>query len=429
MALFIKNMLVATYVDDDPHAFLWVATAFKIWDVVFESGSPLMFPNEVADAEIIIGTLEPDAAAIFAPLTSNPKKMFLGLAGDDTFLLTAAPGEERYYDGGDGSDTFVFHGQAEAAIHGGEGLDILTASSATAPVRFDLLEESTARSLNAPSGLTLKSVEAIIGSAQDDEFHFLAVPFMTGIEGINGGAGSDTLIMPSGVDHHSAPDKYLDLTGGKYGNFTTIAGVENVIGGTGTDLIRGNGSVNIIAGLGGDDHIRAEGGADLVVGGDGDDQVWGGSGQDSLYGDADDDTLYGGGDNDRLYGGAGEDYIYGEAGNDSILGGANNDRIEGGLGNDTIRGEDGWDHIEGGAGTNVLYGGLNSDTFVFGHGVDYVMDFQPLVDRLMNQDFVNPGYSQSGSYVVVAGYAGTMYLANTVLADVQHAHDMGLLWA
>lgn len=429
MALFLKSMLAAAYLDDDPHAFLWVATSFKIWDVAFESGSPLMFPDEIADAEIVLGTLDPDAATVFAPVTANPKKVFLGLEGDDSFDLAPAAGEERFYDGGDGSDTFIFRDHAQASIHGGEGLDILNASAATTALRFDLSGESAARSLNAASGVIMNSVEAIIGSSKDDEFHFSEVPFLTGVQGVQGGAGSDTIVMPSSVSHHSVGDRYLDLASGKYGNFTTVAGIENVIGGAEEDRVRGSGSANRIVGLGGEDHIEAEGGDDYVRGGEGRDQIWGGAGNDTLYGDADDDRLYGGGDNDRLYGGAGEDYIYGEAGNDSILGGANNDRIEGGLGNDTIRGEDGWDHIEGGAGTNVLYGGLNSDTFVFGHGVDYVMDFQPLVDRLMNEDFVNPGYSQSGSYVVVSGYAGTMYLANTVLADVQHAHDMGLLWA
>jgi RTX toxins and related Ca2+-binding proteins len=70
--------------------------------------------------------------------------------------------------------------------------------------------------------------------------------------------------------------------------------IENAIGGSGNDILRGNGVDNILDG---------GAGADLIISG---------AGNDTLYGGEGNDRLYGGAGNDRLEGGIGADKLYGK---------------------------------------------------------------------------------------------------------------------
>ncbi|MBP3979795.1 hypothetical protein J8G26_03490 [Acidovorax sp. JG5] len=65
-----------------------------------------------------------------------------------------------------------------------------------------------------------------------------------------------------------------------------------------------------------------------------------------------------------VVGGAGADAITGGAGNDGLSGGGGNDRLSGGAGNDTLNGGDGNDRF----------------TYVWGDGADTITDFQSGVD-------------------------------------------------
>lgn len=87
--------------------------------------------------------------------------------------------------------------------------------------------------------------------------------------------------------------------------------IENVIGGSGGDVLFGN----------------------LVA-----NQIWGGEGDDTLYGDSGDDILFGDGGDDFLRGGDGDDTIDGGAGNDIMSGGTgiNVFRFREDFGNDVI---------------------------------------------------------------------------------------------
>lgn len=78
--------------------------------------------------------------------------------------------------------------------------------------------------------------------------------------------------------------------------FKTV--IENAVGGSGNDVITGNGVAN-----------RLQGGAgnDLIRGGNGGDVLEGQAGADKLMGDAGNDRLIGGAGADRLIGGAGSD--------------------------------------------------------------------------------------------------------------------------
>jgi Ca2+-binding RTX toxin-like protein len=131
---------------------------------------------------------------------------------------------------------------------------------------------------------------------------------------LQGGLGSDTLVGGAGVDTASYADRSnvvkvsLDATklwvvgqNGETGENDSIAAdIENLTGGTGNDLLRGNASPNIIRGGAGNDTLE------------------GGLGNDSLYGDAGNDLLYGGVGNDMLVGGAGADTLVGGDGDDFL---------------------------------------------------------------------------------------------------------------
>ncbi len=84
-------------------------------------------------------------------------------------------------------------------------------------------------------------------------------------------------------------------------------GIQNVIGGSGNDVI--DASIAAVS-----PHI--------------------------LYGMGGNDTLIGSDGNDTLYGGWGDDILNGGKGNDLLVGGDGNDTLQGGAGNDVIKGDD-----------------------------------------------------------------------------------------
>jgi Ca2+-binding RTX toxin-like protein len=77
----------------------------------------------------------------------------------------------------------------------------------------------------------------------------------------------------------------------------------------------------------------------------------GGSGADILTGDGNNNIIWGGGGGDTIVAGGGDDTVYGEAGNDSIDGGNGNDVIIGGGGTNTLAGGAGNDLLDDTAGT------------------------------------------------------------------------------
>lgn len=426
MTKVMARMVNSAFVDGNPDSMLWFTNVVEIWDVVFNQGSPLMFPDEVEGAEIILGTLEDDAAALFVPSTTTEKKMFLGLGGDDVFDISPAPQHDRYYDGGDGDDTFRMAGAAAGWIHGGRGEDVLDISSSASSVMITLNAED-AFSTTSP-GMQFSGIERVLGGSDDDEFIFTVAAFETGLYEISGGAGSDTLYLAE-APQHTASDRLLDLRNYLYGNAVEVYDIENVIGSANADIVYGDEVANIIAGLSGNDTLYGDEGDDFIRGGDGDDRIWGEVDNDILYGDGGHDVIYGGDGRDSIYGGAGNDQIYAGQDADWVSGGSGDDVIRGESGNDVLYGNGGWDTLDGGDGGNILTGGVGGDTFVFGFGTDFVMDFLVGVDRLRQH---NPGIltmSQEGADVVLNAGVGQMYLVNAHLQDILDAEASGLLWA
>jgi hypothetical protein len=92
-----------------------------------------------------------------------------------------------------------------------------------------------------------------------------------------------------------------------------------VLGGSGADVIAGNGYANALGGDTGDDVITGAGGDDRLFGGPGSDELDAGAGQDHLEGDDAGDVLVGGPDVDTFYGEDPLNASNGTTGRDQIL--------------------------------------------------------------------------------------------------------------
>jgi len=192
-----------------------------------------------------------------------------------------------------------------------------------------------------------------------------------------------------------AQNQVIDLRQGAFSSVGALIGnvaiamgavIENAIGGTGADQIRGNSADNRITGGLGNDSIDGGLGSDTVVfsgnrsqytitwngqtgtvtGPDGTDTITNveflqfadqtvaaaPTGGLNVAGDPTNDTMNGTQFNDTLGGLAGNDTINGLGGNDNLLGGS---------GDDVLNGGDGDDSLTGGLGNDVLNGGVGFD--------------------------------------------------------------------
>jgi hypothetical protein len=96
------------------------------------------------------------------------------------------------------------------------------------------------------------------------------------------------------------------------------AGLNVILGTSGSDNIVGTAGADCIVARGGDDVIDARGGNDVVSAGSGRDNVQGGFGNDRIFGRDGDDTIDAGPDNDTIDGGAGIDTCAGSSGTNTI---------------------------------------------------------------------------------------------------------------
>ncbi len=220
----------------------------------------------------------------------------------------------------------------------------------------------------------------------------------------NGGLGSDTvsyILSTEGVN----VDLSANHGSGGFAEGDTYEGIENVIGSTHDDTLRGDGAGNELSGLSGDDHLEGRAGNDTLKGGAGNDWLDGGEGQDYLDGGAGSDTVtyantetgknishivlsHENMQGDSVNGFATltetdtlsniehivatdtDDKILGNESSNSLLGKAGDDRLSGFSGNDVLFGGDGNDILEGGSGDDLLVGGSGRNTLIGGMGSD-----------------------------------------------------------
>ena len=237
--------------------------------------------------------------------------------------------------------------------------------------------------------------DRLIGGAGDDT--------------INGGRGADTIDGgPNGANGDtlsyagSRAAVRVNLGREEYSGGDaqgdTIRNIENVIGSSQNDWIRGDVWPNRLSGGAGNDTIMGGGGSasdgDILRGGAGNDALYGGAGNDTLEGGAGADRLFGGPDEDTISyegsksgveirlrnghasGGDAQGDVYKDV--ENVIGSAYNDKLSGshrpttgapGTGDNTLRGGRGNDQLYGGTGNDRLYGDAGHDR-VFGGGDD-----------------------------------------------------------
>ena len=193
---------------------------------------------------------------------------------------------------------------------------------------------------------------------------------------------------------------------------------EILIGGSGNDILTGNGLANTLTGNAGNDLLAGGSGNDLLLGNAGNDLLFGDAGSDSLVGGVGDDAYYPGiaptsaeTDNLTELPGEGSDIIFfadvinpvtfslalntaqlahmnctvqlnSGATFESLTGGQANDLLVGNDLNNSIFGYAGNDTLNGGAGSDELRGSQGNDTYVFSVASSIENDF---VFELPNQ--------------------------------------------
>jgi Ca2+-binding RTX toxin-like protein len=223
---------------------------------------------------------------------------------------------------GDGNDSVDFSATAaqlplERAV-GGEGADTLSAEDA-GPHLFD--GGPGADTLTGGSGadtlLGGAGSDALHGGASDDVLNGDGSGADPAADSIDGGPGSDRV---SYVDRHASVTVDLEqpAAAGQPGEHDTLSSIENIEGGLGADVLRGDDGPNQITGGG---VLDGRGGDDRLFGSRGPDRLLGGSGRDYLYGRGGGDRYSGGPGNDRLS-------LFDSPGADFPACGAGGDRVE-----------------------------------------------------------------------------------------------------
>jgi Ca2+-binding RTX toxin-like protein len=258
---------------------------------------------------------------------------------------------ELSIDGGDGDDEVIGNDDSDTVseLRGGEGADVLVGGDAGS---------------------------RLWGGAGDD----LLQGSPSTLSSLDGGTGADTIVGNGPYDKVVYTDRvrrvFVSLNGrrddGEAGENDLVLDVENVVTGSGADVIVGDSHANLILAGNGNDLVLAGAGrdrifadvcyppdeepfADRIYGQDGADDLWGCGGNDLLGGGPGPDYLEAGTGLDRVSGADGSDRIYGDAGGDALFGGNGADEVVGGTGRDAIAGGLGRDILAGFAGSDIFY--------------------------------------------------------------------------
>lgn len=336
-----------------------------------------------------------------------------GLGGD---YINGDTGNDEL--SGNAGDDFLYGADGDDTISGGDGDDLIDDSIATT---------GFVTAINGDDGDDLVTLSTGFG-----------LTFTAG--SVNGGTGSDTLLLLSNLDLTSVSLLNLEVLD-TYGNVATLT--ESQAEGF-LKLVNGNGesdgyvriagdpaalpvNINFSAALKGavpssgvtesrrldysgsnadetitggsqEDNIFGNGGNDSLRGFHGDDQIYGGADNDSLIGGSGDDYLNGGdqsapaiaalgagSDSDVLRGQAGNDILDGEDDKDTLYGEDDNDSLNGGSAGDRLLGGNGADRLIGESGNDVLIGGAGADVFVWFNptdGNDRIDDWTASDDQL-----------------------------------------------
>jgi Ca2+-binding RTX toxin-like protein len=327
------------------------------------------------------------AAGFTATLDAAGTATVTAAAGDTDILvlvenIAGGTGADRL--AGDGAANMLSGGEGDDTLSGRGGDDTLDGGvdGDTADYRYlstgitATLDSGSTATVTAAAGDTdmLVNIEDILGGSGDDWlFGDMVGNLVDGGAGddiLSGMDGDDTLAgrggvdsLDGGADTDTADYAYLatgftaslDSSGTATvtlaaGDTDELAGIENILGGAGSDFLDGDGSANVLDGGGGDDTLRGHSGDDTLVGGDGNDQARYGYSLAAITATIDAlgtvTVVAGAGDTDILVGVEG---IAGSSVDDLLVGDAGANLIGGNTGNDTLSGRGGNDTLAGGA--------------------------------------------------------------------------------
>jgi Ca2+-binding RTX toxin-like protein len=239
-----------------------------------------------------------------------------------------------------GGDDLVANGSgADALLSGGEGDDTLDYTDATTALHV-ALDGVNNDGIAGEGDQAADDFEVVRGGIADDTLiGGAAGQLLQGNDGddtLVGGGGADIFSGGPGADTASYADRgtpvYVNLAepgnDGAPDEADHVAeDVEKVLGGSGDDVLFGDGRANVLLGAAGNDRLSGAEGDDLLIGD---------AGNDNIAGDVGNDTLLGSDGNDALSGAGGNDDLKGESGNDTLDGGTGRDRLTGGPHVDTL---------------------------------------------------------------------------------------------
>ena len=190
--------------------------------------------------------------------------LLIGGAGTDTLnggnnndWLIGGTGNDNMQ-GGSGDDTFIYTvGDGADTINGGTGTDVLSLIGSTG--NDSLTVTVSGNLVTGVAGGTVSNIDQVF-------LDFLG--------------GNDTLSYGS-----TSQNVTVNLSTGTATGFSSIAGVENITGGSGNDILTGDSNANTLNGGSGND---------TLVGGAGADNLLGGSGNDVIFMETNDSLIDGG---------------------------------------------------------------------------------------------------------------------------------------
>ena len=340
------------------------------------------FSASKATEPVVIDLAHGLASGTLANATLSGFVNATGGLGNDTLTGNS---ENNSLNGGAGNDTLLPCEGADTVI-GGTGVNTVSYSDVNTPLEIDLAAKTAigeginAKFTGIQNATGSQANDRILGDAQRN-----TLDGGLGDDTLIGGVGADTMIGGLGQDvaDYSSLTKTItvDLAAGKVSGADSdlVSEIENVIGGSGNDLLSGDDAANVLDGGPGSDLYSGGNGDDTLVAGSGDDTYAGGLGTDTYFAESATSNLTvdmvsglvtGFGSDkiseiENVTTGDGDDVVTGDAESNTVSTGSGDDRVSAGAGDDRINSGQGDDFISGGAGHDTLDGSSGQNTLIF----------------------------------------------------------------